>query len=77
MIRSSILFTKELDYCPIKQYDGTLSAELKLVFTKQSPCGFSDAYVSHQLAVKGESVMEVICDSSQILKRDHLLLTCV
>lgn len=68
MVRPSILFTKELDYCPIKQCGGTLNAELRLVFTKQSPCGFSDAYISHQLAVKGEAVLEVMCDSSQILK---------
>lgn len=52
----------------MKQYDGTLNAELRLVFTKQSPCGFSDAYVSHQLAGKGEGVLEVMCGSSQILK---------
>lgn len=52
----------------MKQYDGTLTAELRLIFTKQSPCGFSDAYVSHQLAVKREGMLEVIRDSSQILK---------
>ena len=68
MVRSPILFGKELDYCAIKQYDGPLNAELRLLFTKQSPHGFSDACISHQLAVKGEGVLEVICDSSQIRK---------
>lgn len=52
----------------MKQYDSTLNAELRIAFTKQFPSGFSDAYISQQLAVKGEGVLEVVCDSSQTFK---------
>lgn len=54
----------------MKQYDSTLNAELRLAFTKQFPSVFSDAYISQQLAVKGEGVLEVVCDSSQTFKWD-------
>lgn len=74
VIGSSVLLAKGLGYSPIKQYAGT-NDELRLVFAKQSPSVFSDAYFLHQ--VVPQKGPKVLCDSSQILQSDHPLLPLV